>query len=106
MANEIAQKKDIGDSQRAQFKGPEIAALGGNITSDGSFIESRILGGKTLAQAFHKLREALKGATVVTTGHTTVQLLLITAADIVLIESYAGVEAQLVLLQKQYDALN
>src|ERR1700678_2917393 len=87
-------KRDIGDAQRAQIKAPEVTALQGNITSDGTFIESRILAGKTLAQAFRKLGKALHDSPVFK-GKPKVQLLLLSSTDIALIESYAGIEAQL-----------
>jgi hypothetical protein len=95
-------RKAIGEAQKAQLKGPDVTALQGNITSDGTFIESRILARKTLVEAFVKLGKAIVEKGGLGDGGGTVDLVLYNAADLPYIELYAGIKRQLAMLDGHY----
>jgi hypothetical protein len=97
-------RKGVSDDLKGQLKGPDVTALPGNITSDGTFIESHILTRKTLAEAFRKLGRALEKAKPLQ-HDTHTQLLIIHSADLPVIDLYVGMETQLAVLQKQYAAV-
>ena len=85
-----------------ESKGPDVTVLQGTITSDGTFIESRILARRTLIEAFGKLGKAIEAKSGIGQKGTAVDLLLYNAADIPCIELYAGLKRQLVLLDAHY----
>ena len=98
-------KKARWDDQKGLLKGPEVGALSGGITSDGTFIESRILARKTLGAAFVALSAALKGSAFFR-DKKDVRLILYNAADIPMIEAYAGLRIQLSTLLQHYTRAN
>jgi hypothetical protein len=95
-------RKAIQDAQKAQGKGPDVTALQGNITSDGTFIESRILARKTLVEAFVKLGKAIVEKSGLGEKGGAVDLVLYNAADIPYIELYAGIKRQVEMLDGHY----
>jgi hypothetical protein len=92
--------KTVADSRKAALKGPDVTALQGNISSDGTFIETRILARKTLMDAFKKLGTAIDEKSGI--GGGAVDLVLYNAADIPGIELYAGLKRQLAMLEAHY----
>ena len=101
LKNSIAQEQ--ANAEKAQPKGPDVAALQGNITSDGTFIESRILARKTLVEAFVKLGKAIETKSGLSEKGGAVDLVLYNAADLPYIELYAGIKRQLAMLDGDYD---
>ncbi|MDO6433165.1 hypothetical protein Q4E93_21325 [Flavitalea sp. BT771] len=117
LRNEIAQgqadsQKAIAEAgkatvqaQKEQVKGPDITALAGNITSDGTFVESRILARKSLKAAFAALGKSMKSGPVFQNKHD-IRLVICNAADLSLIELYVGLKTQLSVLEQHMASAN
>ena len=100
-------KNSIAQEQRGQFNGPNVAALQGNITSEGTFIESRILARKTLMEAFAAMGKNIVARLRTLLGEKkSVDLILYNAADIPYIELYAGLRRQVEALDAYYARVN
>ncbi len=97
-----ASDKAAFDAKKDQLKGPDVTVPTGKITSDGSFIESRILAQKTLNSACGQLAKLLAAHF---TGNP-INLVIYNATDIPLIELYAGIKAQVTDMLQQYTRSN
>ncbi|GGB23409.1 hypothetical protein [Puia dinghuensis] len=97
--------KATAEAQRDLLQPPNVTTLAGNITSDGTFIESRILARKSLGTAVAALGEALKNDPFFQ-NKTDIRLALYNATDLPVIELYVGLSSQLFTLDKQFEAAN
>jgi hypothetical protein len=100
-------KNKIAQEQRGQFNSPNVTALQGNITSDGTFIESRILARRTLIAAFDAMGHNIVARLRALSGaEKPLNLILYNAADIPCIELYAGLLRQVEALEGYYSSVN
>ncbi len=87
-------------ADRDVWKGPEVKALEGKITAEGTFIESRILANKTLIAAFEDLVNTIKSHKSFTPEKLT--FVIYNASDLPLMELYASMLDQLEAMKGCY----
>jgi hypothetical protein len=109
--NQADTDKAVADSRKAAFQsakdqlsGPDVKALEGTLTSDGTFIESRILARRTMGEAFAALGKALHESPVF--ANEKPNLVLYNATDFPCIELYVSLKIQLTALRGEYDRIN
>lgn len=88
-------------AEKDNFKGPDVKSLEGKITSDGTFIESRILAAASLNKAFDKLLNAIKCDKNFKDG-AAVTFIMYNAADFGSIELYHSIQAQIATLSDNF----
>jgi hypothetical protein len=90
-------------AKKDQFKGPEVTAPTGKITSDGQFIENKILAQKALKANLSAMVNTMKKDKLFSTKATFV---IYNATDIPAMELYATLTDQLKAMERAYKKAN
>lgn len=93
-------------AKREMYKGPDVTAPSGKITSDGTFIESRILSQKTLVNAMGTLSKSIKADTHFKDKIEKLTFVIHNPADVLGLELYATLKDQAEGMEKAYTRSN
>ena len=92
-------------AKREMYKGPDVTAPSGKITSDGTFIESRMLSQKTLANTMATLAKNIKADTNFK-NIEKVTFVIHNPSDVLGLELYATLKDQAEGMKKAYTSSN
>ncbi len=99
----LAAEQKAAQSQYDKWKAPDVKALDGTLTREGTFIESHVLAAKTLNKAFNALVHAIEEKKLGDEGQP-LSFVIYHAADIPAIQMYYSVLDQVHELQQNFSS--
>lgn len=99
----LAAEQKAAQSEYDKWKGPEVKALEGTLTREGTFIESFVLAAKTLNKAFNELVKNIDEKNLGESGQP-LSFIIYNASDIPAIQLYYSMGDQVKELKKNFES--